>query len=117
MNAVHPHYRYAAYALGLSALLHLFAGPFSGWADVGLLLIPIGLIYLLAAAGLKRGWRWLAYLVFVCMLVGTLICYAAFGSEIAKPIPSALIVGIVVTDLACAAVLFGILWKDRIGFT
>ena len=107
-------YRRAAQSLAVSALLHLIAGPLSGWADVGLLLVPVGVLYLLATLGLQRGWRALGFVVFPVMLGGSLICYAASGSQIAAPIPGWIILGIIAADLACAAFLFRILWRSPV---
>ncbi len=47
--------KFAAICSALSALLHLVAAPLSGWTTIGLLLVPVGFVYALAANGLMRG--------------------------------------------------------------
>jgi len=102
----------AAILLALSAVLHLIAAPLSGWTSIGLILVPVGLLYALMANGLMRERRWLAYVVLPLMLGGAIICYASLGSVVTAALPDALLIAIAVADIGCALALFVVLWRD-----
>lgn len=97
--------RLAAYCVAAAGLLHVVGGLASG----GLQLAIFGVVYLLFAAGLWRGMRWLAYFVFLFMLFGAIVAYALTGG--AGPVPSAVYTAIALADFAAALLLFLALWR------
>lgn len=100
----------AAAFLALSGLLHLLLAPASGFSTGALLMFPVGPAYILMAEGLRRGWRWLAYVVFATLVVGVNVAYAAIGGEGATGM---IWIAILLADLVCAASLFVALWRAQ----
>lgn len=104
-------YRVGGLFLLISAALHILAFLVGGFTPDALVLIPIGIIYALAAVGLFRDWRWLAYVCFIVMLLGGII---ALGSSLGtSPVPFWWWWLIVAADWAGAAALFAALWNPR----
>lgn len=102
-------YRLAAFFVLISAVLHLLAFTVGGVGTVPLLLIPVGVLYLLIAAGLNRGKRWLAWIAFFVMGIGGSVALAlSFG---AGPVPGWWYLGITAADWCAALLLFAGLWR------
>jgi len=102
--------RSAGLFLALSGVLHLVAPVFAGFAPGSLVLLAIGVIYLLLAAGINRGWRGLAYIVFVVLLVGANVAFAMVGGGL---LPDYLWYAIIAADLVALVSLFVALWRGR----
>lgn len=104
-------FRIGALFVGLSGIVHILAMLVSGFASDALVLAPVGLLYLAFAYGLLQGWRWLAYLVFVLMMIGSL---AALSSAWSTPgVPTWIYLTIFVLDWLTVFSLFGALWRAR----
>lgn len=103
-------YRLAAVFVLISAALHFFSFTVGGLSTQALVLIPFGVIYLLIAAGLNRGKRWLAWLSFFVMGIGGSIALGlSFGSG---PVPGWWYLAISCADFAAALWLFVALWRQ-----
>ena len=110
MDKAPTSYRIAAFFMLVSAVLHMFAFTVGGLSTAALMLIPIGVIYLLIAAGLNRGKRWLAWITFfVAGIGGSIALGLSFG---AGPVPSWWYLGITAADWIAAIALFGALWRS-----
>lgn len=107
MNGLASPQRIGALFIALSGVLHILSGVFAG---AGPALIVIGVLYLLMAEGLRRGWRWLAYIGFVMTLFGSVLAYATIGSDVLLPDPYSLL--IMLADFGCAVALFIALWPS-----
>ena len=104
-------YRVGALFVALSGLVHLLALFVSGFASGALMLVPAGIVYLGFAYGLLQGWRWLAYVVFLLMMVGSLV---ALSSAWTTPsVPTWIYLTIVALDWLTVLALFGALWRSR----
>ncbi|MEL7114499.1 MAG: hypothetical protein AAGP08_02735 [Pseudomonadota bacterium] len=103
-------YRVGAVFVAASAVLHLIAPIFGGFAPEALTLFVVGLVYLAIAYGLMLGWRWLAYVTFLLMMAGSVIAIASIWSP--GPVPSWVYIGIVVADWLAALSLFFALWRN-----
>ena len=104
-------YRIGALFIGLSGLMHLAAPLLGGFAGQAITLAGVGAIYLLIAAGLLRGWRWLAYLAFLVMLVALSAAIPGIFGQ--GPVPGWLFGGILVANLLAVLGLFAALWRRR----
>lgn len=104
MNA----YSSATIALAVSGGLHLLAAPLTGFALQGNILIPIAALYALLAWRLSKRDRAIAYLVFICMLVGFNGALVALGDGV---VPDWIYGAIMGADLVCAIALFAVLWN------
>lgn len=103
-------YRLAAVFVLISAALHFFAFTVGGLSTAALVLIPFGVVYLLIAAGLNRGKRWLAWLSFFVMGIGGSIALGlSYGNG---PVPDWWYLAITLTDWAAALWLFVALWQS-----
>lgn len=101
--------RWGANFVALSAGLHVLALIVGGFSTEALRLSIFGIVYAGFAYGLLLGWRWLAYVVFIVLLVGTSVAVSniwAFGE-----VPGWLYAAIAVANLLAIAALFGALWK------
>lgn len=102
-------YRLAAVFVLISAVLHFFSFTVGGLSTAALVLIPFGVIYLLIAAGLNRGKRWLAWISFFVMGLGGAIALGlSFGNT---PVPGWWYMAIALADGAAALWLFVALWR------
>lgn len=101
----------AGVAIAVSGVLHLIAPLVSGFAAASLLLVIAGLLDLAIGEGLRRELRWLGWIAFVLMLIGSLLAWSAVGRP--GPVPVWLLWLILVADLAAAGNLFMALWKPR----
>ena len=72
MSLLRGPFRSGAMLLLLSAALHILAFTVGGLTPDALILIPIGILYIAVAAGLARGWRWLAWISFFGLFVGSI---------------------------------------------
>lgn len=108
MSALASPQRIGAVFLALSGILHILPGVLAG---AGLALIVVGVVYLLMAEGLRRGWRWLAYIAFFMTLFGAVLAYSTIGSDLLLPDPYSL--PVMLADLGCAVSLFIALWPSR----
>ncbi len=103
--------RLAAIALIVSAAFHLIAPIFGGIVSQTLQLFFVGIVYLLGALGLLRGWRWLGYVMFLILIVGMAVSlYTSFAPA---PLPRWLYLGIFGADLVAWLGLFVYLWKNN----
>lgn len=93
-----------------SAAFHVIALPASGFSADALLLLVAGIVYAGFAYGLLQGWRWLAYIVFVVLFIGTSV--AISGIWASGAVPGWLYTSITVANLLCVAALFVALWKS-----
>ena len=96
----------AGIAIAISGVLHwlaIFAGP-AGLSTLALLVI--GLVYLVFAYGLNKQQRWLAYLCFIVMLMGSVVALAASFESWAFGL-------IALADVSAAVLLFLALWQNR----
>jgi len=86
--------------------------PFlAGMSDDVMMLLPLGIVYLLLALGLSRGWRWLAYIAFIILLIGAVFAFAySFG---VTSVPGWLHGAIALFDLLALLALFGALWRSK----
>jgi len=66
----------------------------------------IGLVYLAFAYGLNKQYRWLAYLCFIVMLMGSIVALAASFESWAFGL-------IALADVSAAVLLFLALWQNR----
>lgn len=104
-------FRTGALFVGLSGILHILAPLVSSFASGALILVPAGLFYLVLAYGLLQGWRWLAYLVFLILMIGSVI---AIGSAWSTPmVPTWVFLTIFVLDWLAILALFAALWRSR----
>ena len=101
--------RWGANFVGLSAVLHILALFVSGFSAESVPLAVVGVIYAGFAYGLLRGWRWMAYVTFLVLLMGTSV--AVSGIWTLGPVPGWIFAGIAVANLLCVACLFVALWK------
>lgn len=102
-------YRTGGVFLLISAALHIIAPVLSGFASASLMLAGVGIVYVILTAGLMRGMRWVAYIVFLVMLIGlngAISGYFAPGAT-----PAWLYLGIIIANIACIVFLFGALWR------
>ena len=104
-------YRTGALFVALSAALHLIAPVISLGARDGLMLLPFGIVYLALAWGLMRGWRWLAYVTFLIMLIG--ISATMTGIWAISPVPPWIYIAIALANACAAVALFVALWRPR----
>jgi len=104
-------YRTGALFVLISAALHFLAPTISQLSSDGMLLLPFGILYGAMAWGLMRNWRWLAYVSFLTMLIGT--SAALTGIWAASPVPSWVYLGIVIANFLAALSLFVALWRPR----
>jgi predicted membrane channel-forming protein YqfA (hemolysin III family) len=104
-------FRVGALFVALSAIVHLIAPFVSRFDSLSLALLPAGLIYLAFAYGLLQGWRWLAYLVFIVMMVGGIASLGMAWSS--DPIPTWVFLSFVVLDWLAVFALFGALWRSK----
>lgn len=103
-------FRTGIFFLLISALLHIFAFVAGGFSVDALSLIPVGILFVGLAMGLARGWRWLAHLVFLGLIIGGIIAITYVWSN--STVPSWWYTAIIVTDWLAAAALFGALWRS-----
>lgn len=102
-------FRVGAFLVGISGLLHILAVIIGAFSAEAILLVPVGLLYLAFCYGLLRGWRWLAHVVFIVMLIGIVAALSsAFGPS---SIPGWWWLSIVLVDFCAAVALFGALWR------
>ncbi|MEM6595161.1 MAG: hypothetical protein AAF672_10240 [Pseudomonadota bacterium] len=104
-------YRGGALFVGVSGLLHFVAPLVAGFAADTLFLIPVGALYLLIAYVLLRGWRLMAYVAFLLMMLGSCFAIASIWTP-----PAAFgwaMAGIAVADWLAAVALFVALWRNK----
>lgn len=101
--------RWAANFVGLSAFLHLLALVVGGFSAEALQLLPFAIIYGGFAYGLLQGWRWLAYIAFITLLLGTSL--AIVGIWALGDVPGWLYAGIAVANLLSVTALLIALWN------
>jgi len=94
----------------LGALLHLFAFVPNGLNAGAGIMIGIGVIYLLLAIGLRRNYRWVAWLAFLAMTFGAVAAYIISGDGTAMH--NAWYLTIATVDLVAAILLFVCLWRS-----
>ncbi len=101
----------AALFLFASAVLHVAAPVVGGFTTEALLLIPFGLVFGLAALGLLRGMRWLAWLTFLATLAGGIVALGYAMSV--TSVPDWWYLAIVAADWLTAAMLLVHLWWPK----
>jgi uncharacterized membrane protein (DUF2068 family) len=102
--------RWAANFTALSAGLHVLAVIMGGFGAAAGPLLAVGVIYGGFAYGLLRGWRWLAYIAFVVLLIGT--SFAVSNIWALGDVPGWIYAGIACANLLAVLALFGALWRS-----
>ncbi len=102
--------RWAANFVALSAGLHVLAVIIGGFGAAAGPLLAVAVIYAGFAYGLLRGWRWLAYIAFVVLLIGT--SFAVSNIWALGDVPGWIYAGIACTNLLAVVALFGALWQS-----
>lgn len=104
-------YQLASLLLSISGIAHIVIAVLSGLRVFDAVLLGIGVAYLLLAYLLQAGRRWLAYFVFIFMLIGAV---GAFMMMPEKPgIIQIAYQVIIAADAACAFMLFTLLWRRK----
>jgi len=101
--------RWGANFVALSAGLHFLALFVSGFSTQAVQLLPFAIVYAGFAYGLLQGWRWLAYIVFITLLIGTSL--AIVGIWALGAVPGWIYASIAVANLISVAALFVALWQ------
>lgn len=101
--------RWAANFVGISAGLHVLALFVGGFSAEAVQLLPFAVVYAGFAYGLLQGWRWLAYVAFIVLLIGTSL--AIVGIWALGDVPGWIYASIVAANLLSVVVLFAALWK------
>jgi len=104
-------YRVGAIFLAISAILHVMSPIFAGFAGQAPVLFVVGLVYLAAAWGLMQTWRWLAYIFFIVLMIGSVA--ALLGIWTQAPVPGWIYAGIFISNWAAILALFVALWKPK----
>ena len=110
LNPANP-FNNAVLLIAVSIVLHLVVIAVSGG---GFLVQMLGaaIVWGLVAAGLARGWRWLAYIAFLLALVGGIVAMsygnATFG------LTALAFYGIMAADWLAALALFIAIWRDPV---
>lgn len=104
-------YQLASLFLSISGIAHIVIAGLSGLQIADAVFLGIGVAYLLLAYLMQAGRRWIAYFVFIFMLVG------AVGAYMMMPSKSGIIQiayqVIIAADIACAFMLFILLWRRK----
>ncbi len=103
--------RWAANFIALSALLHLVAAVASGYGTEISWLIPLAVLYAVFAYGLFKAWRWMAYIAFVVVFVGTWFAIGSVWSP--APVFGWIASAICLANVAAIVMLFVTLWKPK----
>lgn len=103
-------FRTGIFFLLISAALHLLAFIVGGFSSDALTLFPFGILFIGLAMGLARGWRWLAHLVFLGLIIGGIIAITFVWSP--STVPSWWYTAIIIADWLAAAALFAALWRS-----
>ena len=101
--------RWGANFTAVTAGLHFLSLIVGGLNTEAFGLVLFGVFYAGFAYGLMLGWRWLAYVGFIVLLIGTSLAASniwAFGT-----VPGWLYAAIAVANLLAIAALFAALWK------
>lgn len=104
-------YRIGAVFLGISAILHLIAPLFAGLSGQAPILFVFGVVYVIAVWGLMRAMRWLAYVVMLVLMVGSVI--AMTGIWAMAPVPGWIYAGIVFANWSAVLSLAAVLWRPK----
>ena len=100
--------RIAGYFLLVSAVLHVVGVALAGFAGETLILLVPTVFYVVLFAGLARGKMWVAWITFICMVIGSAGALSAlFGGW---PIPAWVFGGILAADVITALLLFVAIW-------
>lgn len=94
----------------ISALLRIFSPVVGGFTSGTATLIGIGVVYGLIAWGLMQGWKWLACLTFVIMLVGSVAALSGALTNGAA-VPGWWFLMILVVDVSVLITLFMYIWR------
>lgn len=100
-----------AFFVLLSAILHVVAVAVSAFAPGTLILLPVAVVYFLIVAGLTRSMRWLAYIAFLVMGIGSIAAFGMLWSATGTLYWTYLL--ILIADLGAMAALFSVLWRAR----
>lgn len=111
MKDVRSPYRIGAFFLAISALLHLISPIFAGFAGQAPVLFATGIVYLGAAWGLVQNWRWLAYVVFIVLMIGSIAALA--GIWALAPVPGWIYATIFISNWIAILALFVALWRPN----
>jgi glycerol-3-phosphate acyltransferase PlsY len=111
MTDVRKPYRLGAVFLAISAILHLMSPLFAGFNGQAPVLFIVGVVYFAAAWGLMRTWRWLAYVVFVVLMIGSVA--ALLGVWAQAPVPGWIYAGIFIANWGAVLALFFALWRPK----
>ena len=102
-------YRNGGIFLIISAALNILAPFVTGFASVALMMVPVGIAYLILAAGLMRAMRWVAYIAFLVVLIGLSSGIAGYYGS--GPVPGWVHLGIIIAHVLGALFLFLALWR------
>ncbi|NRB01642.1 MAG: hypothetical protein HRU30_00090 [Rhodobacteraceae bacterium] len=111
LNSSSP-YRFGAMFVTLSAVLHLISPIFGGFSQDALMLFAAGVVYAVIARGLMGDRRWLAYLTFLILMIGSVVALTYAWSL--GPVPSWIYVGIIFADWGGVLALFVALWRKPV---
>ena len=92
----------------LNAIVHAIVPLLLGFSGFSLLFLMDAIIYGLAAWGLLRGKRWLAYLAFIIGCFSAVFAFACLG---ATTVPNALLWVIILVNAAVAIASFVHIWR------
>lgn len=101
--------RWGANFTVLSVGLHILGLGLSGFGAQAVPLAIIGLIFAALAYGLMQGLRWLGYVTFIALLIGTIAAVSNIWSVGA--VPGWVYISIAAANLAGVCALFLALWK------
>lgn len=104
-------YRIGATFLAISAIFHLISPIFAGFDGQALMLFGVGLVYLAAAWGLMQNWRWLAYVVFIVLMISSIA--ALTGIWALAQVPGWIYAAIFIANWIAILVLFFTLWRPN----
>ena len=101
-------YQIAAGAVFASAALHFAALAGAAFLPYALPLLAVTLFYLGVGWGLMHRLRWLAYVTFICMLIGAIGALFEVGRGRFGDVWMLLIIA---ADVVAAAALFVVIWR------
>ena len=101
--------RWGGVFVGISAGQHILALFVSGFSSEAIRLMTVAIVYAGFAYGLLLGWRLLAYVVFLVMLIGT--SFAVLGIWASGDVPQWIYSCMAASNILSAAALFVALWK------
>lgn len=103
-------FRSGAAFLGVSGFLNVLASGVASFAPDTIPLLVLALVYVVLARLLnRRGARWLAWIVFLMMLILPILAFSQIG--VGYSAPDWMIYLIIGANILCAISLFVALWR------